>query len=261
MHLDNTSRAACSTLRPKTQQHQYDSDSPSSHSPARSSSVSAPSAHQEEPARFESDWFGEYEPADWDDYDEYAPGGMDDAMDVDEDLQDDEDDDGKGAPNVGMAEVEWEEEEDDEDGADHFEEEAGWEPPPREDSPAIAQDTTSGGSGDTDSNAEDDTHHTGSRAAQQRAHMHLHAKTFQVPFAGQAGMAINGQRERSAYEQYASTDTAVSNVYHPFRSKLDWDLARWAKMRGPGSTAVTELLEIEDVSDMFALSVSTDSLL
>ncbi|KAG9315400.1 hypothetical protein JVU11DRAFT_4549 [Chiua virens] len=36
--------------------------------------------------------------------------------------------------------------------------------------------------------------------------------------------------------------------YWPFTSQLDWEVAHWAKMRGPGSTAVSELLSINGVS-------------
>lgn len=38
------------------------------------------------------------------------------------------------------------------------------------------------------------------------------------------------------------------NPYAPFGSKLEWELGKWAKLRGPGETAFTELLKIEDVS-------------
>jgi hypothetical protein len=37
------------------------------------------------------------------------------------------------------------------------------------------------------------------------------------------------------------------NIYAPFSSKLDWEVACWAKMQGLGSNAVTELLSIEGV--------------
>jgi hypothetical protein len=33
----------------------------------------------------------------------------------------------------------------------------------------------------------------------------------------------------------------------PFISKMDWEIARWAKLRGPGSTAFSELLSIDGV--------------
>jgi hypothetical protein len=39
-----------------------------------------------------------------------------------------------------------------------------------------------------------------------------------------------------------------SNPYAPFTSKLDWEVARWAKLRGPSSTAMSELLKVTGVS-------------
>lgn len=44
----------------------------------------------------------------------------------------------------------------------------------------------------------------------------------------------------------AEDDT--DNPYHPFATHLEWEIARWAKLRGPGSTAFTELLAINGVS-------------
>lgn len=35
--------------------------------------------------------------------------------------------------------------------------------------------------------------------------------------------------------------------YAPFISRIDWEMAKWAKLRGPGSTAFSELLQIEGV--------------
>ncbi|KAJ3748479.1 hypothetical protein DFH05DRAFT_1588862 [Lentinula detonsa] len=40
----------------------------------------------------------------------------------------------------------------------------------------------------------------------------------------------------------------------PFDSKIDWKIAYWAKLRGPSSTALTELLAIEGVCDKLGLS-------
>ncbi|KAG1837613.1 hypothetical protein F4604DRAFT_1931480 [Suillus subluteus] len=45
-----------------------------------------------------------------------------------------------------------------------------------------------------------------------------------------------------------------NNVYAPFTSKLDWEMARWAKLRGPSSTAFSELVSIEGLSDTLGLS-------
>jgi hypothetical protein len=38
-----------------------------------------------------------------------------------------------------------------------------------------------------------------------------------------------------------------SEEHAPFRSKVDWDIARWAKLHGPSSSAMTKLLEIDGV--------------
>ncbi|KAI0055548.1 hypothetical protein BV25DRAFT_1815428 [Artomyces pyxidatus] len=48
-----------------------------------------------------------------------------------------------------------------------------------------------------------------------------------------------------------------SNLWAPFASKLEWDIVRWAKMRGPTSTAFTELLQIEGVLERLELSFKT----
>jgi hypothetical protein len=40
---------------------------------------------------------------------------------------------------------------------------------------------------------------------------------------------------------------STSNIYSPFTSQMDWEIARWAKLRGSGSTAFTDLLKIEGV--------------
>lgn len=39
----------------------------------------------------------------------------------------------------------------------------------------------------------------------------------------------------------------ATNVWAPFNSKMEWEVSRWAKMRGAGSTAFSELLAIEGV--------------
>ena len=39
----------------------------------------------------------------------------------------------------------------------------------------------------------------------------------------------------------------TSNPYSPFNSQTDWELAKWAKLRGPGSTAFTELMGVTGV--------------
>lgn len=52
-----------------------------------------------------------------------------------------------------------------------------------------------------------------------------------------------------AYEKDrdALASNARGNLWAPFASQLDWEVARWAKLRGPSSTALTELLKIPEV--------------
>ncbi|THU75106.1 hypothetical protein K435DRAFT_591247, partial [Dendrothele bispora CBS 962.96] len=40
----------------------------------------------------------------------------------------------------------------------------------------------------------------------------------------------------------------------PFNSRMDWEVARWAKLRGTGSTAFSDLLDIEGVQESLGLS-------
>jgi hypothetical protein len=44
-----------------------------------------------------------------------------------------------------------------------------------------------------------------------------------------------------------------SSIWAPFRSQCDWAVAHWAKMRGPTSSAMADLLVIPEVLFYFAL--------
>ena len=62
-----------------------------------------------------------------------------------------------------------------------------------------------------------------------------------------AGRAVG--RDSSSYGAYAAVlgNDLHSNPYHPFASKLDWEVAQWAKLRGPSSTSFADLLKIDGV--------------
>ncbi|KAG1836595.1 hypothetical protein C8R48DRAFT_623187 [Suillus tomentosus] len=47
---------------------------------------------------------------------------------------------------------------------------------------------------------------------------------------------------------------SADNIYAPFASKLDWEMARWANLRGSSSTAFSELVSIEGLSEKIGLS-------
>ena len=72
------------------------------------------------------------------------------------------------------------------------------------------------------------------------------------PRLGQPGVAINRGLGSTEYEisrnSFEQTEAGPGNPYAPFASQIDWEFAKWAKLRGPGSTAVTELLALEGVS-------------
>ncbi|KAJ6608182.1 hypothetical protein B0H10DRAFT_1816332, partial [Mycena sp. CBHHK59/15] len=70
-----------------------------------------------------------------------------------------------------------------------------------------------------------------------------------------AGEVISKDRTQSAEERYR----AATNLYAPFASKMDWEVARWAKLRGSGSTAFTDLLKIDGVRDVLGLSYGTSA--
>ncbi|KAI0026936.1 hypothetical protein K488DRAFT_63772 [Vararia minispora EC-137] len=79
------------------------------------------------------------------------------------------------------------------------------------------------------------------------------------PFGGQAGAPVDPHAHPgSCYAQYKAdlglNSISDDNPYHPFVSQLDWEVARWAKTHGPGSTAFTEFLKIPEVTERLGLS-------
>ena len=58
-----------------------------------------------------------------------------------------------------------------------------------------------------------------------------------------AGAPVRQRTNPSA----SSHSTPDGCPYAPFQSQMDWEIARWAKLRGPGSTAVSELFGIPGV--------------
>jgi len=49
------------------------------------------------------------------------------------------------------------------------------------------------------------------------------------------------------YQQYQEELHDPNNIWAPFASKVDWEVAWWAKLHGPGSNSVSDLLNIEGV--------------
>ena len=79
----------------------------------------------------------------------------------------------------------------------------------------------------------------------------LKSDPFVVKISGLAGYSHMVNNNADLENVTAGThqhSASATNPYAPFLSKLDWEVARWAKLRGPGSTAVTKLTGIEGVS-------------
>ncbi|GLB39850.1 putative protein Coprinopsis cinerea okayama7 130 [Lyophyllum shimeji] len=71
---------------------------------------------------------------------------------------------------------------------------------------------------------------------------------------GSAGKVFASE-ERDGNDHYSqSVGGDPENIYAPFRSQLEWEVARWAKLQGPSSTAFTELMSIEGVVERLGLS-------
>lgn len=63
--------------------------------------------------------------------------------------------------------------------------------------------------------------------------------------SSRAGLPLT--HEESKDHAYGEALGGGDNPWAPFKSKKDWEIARWAKLRGPGSTAFSELLTINGV--------------
>ncbi|KAH9924954.1 uncharacterized protein BXZ73DRAFT_91146 [Epithele typhae] len=215
----------------------------------------------EGPVRFEGDVLGDqnhYSDYDWDDFDEYNPEA--DTMNVDDDLP------SQGASDTGQrSPQDWDLEDnllesldgmpdleddfsDDED-AENFDAERHWEPPLPENlhrpSPSLAEEVD-----------EDQSQANADRQRRLNTQDALRPKTYVVPYPenSPAGCPLRQQQEQSGYEATRDSLGSPNNPYAPFCSSLDFSVAMWAKMRGPGSTALTELLAIENLVKLLGLS-------
>lgn len=74
-----------------------------------------------------------------------------------------------------------------------------------------------------------------------------------MKFGGRAGEVAGENQQHLAYVRY-SDDLRVEDSpseWAPFLTRMDWEVARWSKLRGPSSTALSELLKIDGVRRSF----------
>jgi hypothetical protein len=71
-----------------------------------------------------------------------------------------------------------------------------------------------------------------------------------------AGISI-GTDDNSGYHNYKTGLKNSGSQWAPFKSRMEWEIARWAKIRGSGSTAFDELIQIQGVSYIIIYMVFT----
>ncbi|KAJ7181984.1 hypothetical protein C8R46DRAFT_1313743 [Mycena filopes] len=140
----------------------------------------------------------------------------------------------------------------DQQGASHAEMESGYEVPRAAAPPAIGGDTFM-------PLVQPAVDAAPTREARKMAEDKFHHKPIIDKYPGRlAGRAISVPTA-SSEETYRSAlgDSTHENPYAPFKSKVDWEVAKWAKVRGAGSTAFTDLLNIDGVCESLDLSYGT----
>lgn len=76
-----------------------------------------------------------------------------------------------------------------------------------------------------------------------------------------AGKPITQSEVRDVNVTYGSSISDTENPYSPFSSQMDWEIAQWAKLRGPSSMAFSDLLSIDGVSDHFEVLTDLECLI
>lgn len=69
-----------------------------------------------------------------------------------------------------------------------------------------------------------------------------------------AGKVI--RKEDSVYKWWLAKHGHETNLYHPFKTKLDWEIGRWAKQEGSGATALDRPLKMNPYVQNFSLNVT-----
>ncbi|KAG1745470.1 uncharacterized protein EDB91DRAFT_1236355 [Suillus paluster] len=87
------------------------------------------------------------------------------------------------------------------------------------------------------------------------AELPLHQGPYITKFPIQSARAIIDDEFMQAKHGYQSyCDKLHGNNWAPFTSHINYEVARWAKLRGQGSTAFSDLLDIEGVYEKLDLS-------
>jgi hypothetical protein len=83
--------------------------------------------------------------------------------------------------------------------------------------------------------------------AEERADFHPQIVRYSETYPSSRAGYVVASAGKDSDMTYASSVNGQSNIWAPFTSELDWKVARWAKLRGAGSTAFSDLLAIDGV--------------
>jgi hypothetical protein len=134
------------------------------------------------------------------------------------------------------------------------EQERDWEPPINEqpvngDVPMSEEDLASA-TGNDEGNLNRTHHH----AVELPLHEGRHIVKFPLHSAGAIMRGSDSSLgQPHGFQAYRNQLDSTSSMWAPFTSHIDYEVARWAKLRGKGSTAFSELLEIKGVSNLITL--------
>ncbi|KAN0129797.1 hypothetical protein V8E53_012389 [Lactarius tabidus] len=90
----------------------------------------------------------------------------------------------------------------------------------------------------------------------REAEQDLERCPFVTRYPGGMAGAVHSKADLGENQKYGLRigEESQENIYTPFVSQLDWEVARWAKFRGPSSNSFTELMAIDGVNKRLGLS-------
>ena len=74
--------------------------------------------------------------------------------------------------------------------------------------------------------------------------------TFEIYPLDSAGTPLATTDSFAKDDEESRRNVSADDIYGPFESRMDWELARWAKYETISSNALTRLLSIDGVSDL-----------
>ncbi|KAF9455627.1 hypothetical protein BDZ94DRAFT_1286081 [Collybia nuda] len=108
----------------------------------------------------------------------------------------------------------------------------------------------------TDLDELDNVLSSSAQADQREAEERLKNRPFIIKYGNRAGDALplSNNSQTIENQRYHETFYNPRNPYAPFSSRIEWEIARWAKFRGASSTAFSDLMAIDNIVETLGLS-------